>query len=128
MIKQPFKTCEIFLSILFVLFLVIGVEDNNKMAQIVNIPQIKIAIIIIALLLFFSCNRVLGVLSILVAYEILNFSHIMMNKSLEDVEYSYEMKLFSSPISIEEELIYKMNPIFSCNLDACSYNPMKSSF
>ena len=128
MVKYSFKTCEIILSILFVLFLVIGTEDNYKMAQIVSIPQIKIAIIIVAILLFLYCNRVLGILSIFVAYEILNFSHIMMNKSLEKMdEYEYELKPNPTSLTMEEELVYKMNPVFNCNMTSCSYNPIKST-
>lgn len=127
MIKYSFKTCEIILSFLFILFLVLGTEDNYKMAQIVSIPQIKIIIVIIALLLFFNCNRILGILSIFVAYELLNFSHAMMNKSLENVEYEYEMKPNPTSLSMEEELIYKMNPVFNCSMTSCSYNPIKST-
>jgi hypothetical protein len=127
MIKYSFKTCEIVLSFLFILFLVLGIEDNYKMAKIVSIPQIKIVIVVLALILFFNCNRILGILSIFVAYELLNFSHAMMNKSLENVEYEYEMKPNPSPLSMEEELIYKMNPVFNCSMTACSYNPIKSA-
>lgn len=127
MIKYSFKTCEIILSFLFILFLVLGTEDNYKMAQIVSIPQIKIVIIVVALILFFNCNRILGILSIFVAYELLNFSHTMMNKSLENTEYEYEMKPNLSPLSMEEELIYKMNPVFNCSMTSCSYNPIKST-
>lgn len=123
--------CEILLSILFILYLVLY-EDNLKMAEIVDIPQIKITIIIVSLLLFIFCNKILGILGIFVAYEMLNFSHNALNNDIIGNLFEDEIKLFNFPAgmeSIEEEMVYKMMPIagISSYLDKCSYKPMSST-
>lgn len=122
--------CEFFLTILFIIFIVIGVEDNYKMAKIVDIPQVKLVIIIVSLLLFLYCNKILGILGIFVAYEILNFSHVMLNESIISPTYSQSSTLTLQPNSfqpsIEEEIIYKMTPVFGPRI-GYSYEPMSSN-
>ena len=127
-IKDLFRNnCEFFLAILFIIFIVVGVEDNYKMARIVDIPQIKIVIIITSLLLIIYCNRILAILGIFVAYELFHFSHVMLNESIDTTtNYTWQPLTYSK--SIEEEIVYKMNPlsgsIFSKDW---SYKPMTSS-
>jgi len=122
--------CEIILAILFILYLVFY-ENNMKIAQIVDIPQIKVAIILIALLLFIHGNKILGILGLFVAFEMLNFTHIAMNDSVLNNLYSNDEYSFNIPMgmeSIEEEMVYKMMPLVGVSnyLDKCSYKPMSS--
>jgi hypothetical protein len=127
-IKDLFKNkCQFFLAILFIIFIVVGVEDNYKMARIVDIPQMKIVIIITSLLLIIYCNRILAVLGIFVAYEIFHFSHVMLNESI-DSESKQFYKPFRYVKSMEEEIVYKMNPLAGSTFSRdWSYNPMSSS-
>ena len=130
-IEDLFKKnkCELVLTILFILYLIIGSEDNIKLAQIVDIPQIKAAIIIISFLLFVYCNKILGILGIFVAYEILNFSHVMIKDSIID-ENDFEdsgdrwKNVISGLNSFEEEIIFKMMPCVGINSTPCSYKPL----
>ena len=136
MYKFFFKNkCELILSILFVLYLIIGNNDNLKLAQIVDIPQMKAAIIIVSFLLFVYCNKVLGILGIFVAYEILNFSHSMINENiLNELNNEYIDNRISNgwltPIvglnSMEEEIIFKMEPHTFSNIGNCPYNPFST--
>ena len=121
--------CELVLTILFILYLVIGNDDNLKLAQIVDIPQIKAAIIIISFLLFVYCNRILGILGIFVAYEILNFSHVMINDAIineNDVNDFEKWPAMTVLNSFEEEMIFKMMPCVGMNSGSCSYRPLSS--
>ena len=127
-IKDLFRNkCQFFLAILFIIFIVVGVEDNYKMARIVDIPQMKIVIIITSLLLIIYCNRILAVLGIFVAYEIFHFSHVMLNESIEpQPKNTYQP--FRYVKSMEEEIVYKMNPLSGSTFSRdWSYNPMSSS-
>ena len=122
---------EIVLSILFVLYLVFY-ENNMKIAQIVDIPQIKVAIVLIALLLFIHGNKILGILGLFVAFEMIHFTHIAMNDSIVNNLHTNDEHSFSTiPMgmeSIEEEMVYKMMPLVGVSnyLDKCPYKPMSS--
>ena len=123
--------CEMVLSLLFILYLIIGNTDNLKLAQIVDIPQMKAAIIIISFLLFVYCNKILGILGIFVAYEILNFSHTMINENIVQEIQNENSKNgwggWTTPIrglnSMEEEIIFKMMPHYCSEVGSCPYNP-----
>jgi hypothetical protein len=127
-IKNIFNNkCEFFLVLLFIIFIVVGIEDNYKMAQIVELPQIKLVIIIISILLFIYCNRILGILGIFVAYEILNFSHMVLNEQVNiipDEDKSWQLNFIPYIKSIEEEIIYKMMPTCGSYFGNCSYRPV----
>ena len=123
--------CEIVLAALFIIYLIIGNRDNEKLAEIVDIPQMKAVIIIISFLLFVHCNKVLGILGIFVAYEMLNFSHVMMNEKLvrsfnEDSSSYANLTPFINLKSIEEEIIYNMIPHAGINIGECPYKPFQS--
>ena len=121
--------CELFLAILFIIFIVIGAEDNYKMAQLVDIPQVKLVIILVSLLLFLYCNRILGILGILVAYEIINFSHTTLNDSLitpYGLPYSPPALQPKTDTSIEEEIIYKMTPMCGSRT-SCPFQPLSNN-
>lgn len=121
-----FNKCEITLTILFILYLVIGTDDNLKMAQIVDIPQMKAVIIILSLLLFVYCNKILGILGIFVAYEILHFSHVMINENIavEEILFpEHNLEPIIGLNSIEEEMVFKGMPSSRMNLNKCSYQP-----
>ena len=80
------------------------------------------------LLLIIYCNRILAVLGIFVAYEILNFSHVMLNESIDRDYESNNWEPFTYAKSMEEEIVYKMNPLSgSIFAKDWSYRPMTSS-
>jgi len=127
-IKDLLKNkCEFFLAILFIIFIVVGVDDNYKMAKIVDIPQMKILIIITSLLLIIYCNRILSILGVFVAYELLNFSHVMLNESIE-ISDDNNWQPFTYLKTMEEEIVYKMNPLSGTVFSRdWSYKPMTTS-
>ena len=87
----------------------------------------KIVIIITSLLLIIYCNRILAVLGIFVAYEIFHFSYVMLNESIEPQTQNRENS-FIYVKSMEEEIVYKMNPLSGSTFSRdWSYNPMSSS-
>ena len=118
--------CELLLAFLFVLYLIIGNGNDTALAVFVDIPQIKGFIIITTILLFIYCNKIVGILGLFVAYELLHFSHSMLNefpmKNETPVYYNVENKK-----SIEEEIIYKMSPFSALSYaDQCPYKPFSN--
>ena len=126
---KPSKSLEWGLTLLFALYIIYG-SESKRLANIVDIPQIKIFIIMVTVVLLMYCNNVLGVLGIFVAYELLSHSHRIVVNEIETPNTFYDKyEIFPFPKSVEEDIIYKMMPTQnSSNLGKCSYSPSQSCF
>ena len=114
------KISELVLVVLFVIYIV---NDNEsvKLATIVAIPQIKAVIVLCALLLFIYCHRVLGVLGIFVAYELLAHSHRLVQVTPTPREIFEPVTLLRR--TMEEDIVFKMSPSLEINTDIAPYKP-----
>ena len=63
---------EFVLTALFVLYLVMGYQLPDAIANLIDTTLGKILVILIALMLFAYSNPVLGVLALLVSYQLIN--------------------------------------------------------
>jgi len=99
------NNCELTLAVIFILFL-ISKDNDEQLAEFVDKPEVKVYVIIVALLMFVFCNKLLGILAIFVAYELLMLSHSLKNipMTTNPIFSFFENK------SIEEEMIYNMLP------------------
>lgn len=97
--------CELTLAIIFILFLV-SKNNDKQLAIFVDKPEIKIYVIVVALSLFIFCNKLVGVLAIFVAFDLLTLSHSLTNIPIS----STPMFSFFENKSIEEEMVYNMIP------------------
>lgn len=115
--------CELSLAVIFILFL-ISKTNNEKLAVFVYSPEVKIYIIVVTISLFVFCNKLLGILAIFVAYELLTLSHSLKNIPIT----TPQMSLFFENKSMEEEIIYKILPLSSIMNHDCLYKPFDNNF
>ena len=76
---------QLILAILFVIYLIMGYKTPEPVANVVDTLIGKIVIIIIALALFANVNPVLGILGLLVAYDIIRRSSVEKNFAIHCV-------------------------------------------
>jgi hypothetical protein len=106
------------LTILFIIFLVTGYRMPESIANLVDTPFGKIIIIISALALFAYSNPILGVLGLLVSYELIKRSYQITGLAALEAYYPTEEKKWSPfspmhqfPYTLEQEMVKKMTNI-----------------
>ena len=114
---------ELTLAVIFILFLV-SKNNNEKLAIFVDKPEVKIYIIVITISLFIFCNKLLGVLAIFVAYELLILSHSLKNVPITKTQFG----TFFENKSMEEEIVYKILPLSSVINHDCLFKPFDNNF
>ena len=112
-------TLDYVLIALFVLFLVLQIEIPAFLAEWIDTPVGIAAVIIVALYMFLYTNPILGVLSLIVAYEILRRSskktgryaltQLLPTQTTRDTEMRAMNPAKSA--TLEEEVVAKMAPI-----------------
>jgi hypothetical protein len=103
------------LTILFVLYLVMGYQVPEGIATIVDSTFGKIIIVVIALMLFSYSNPILGILFLLVAYQLIKKSSITTGMAGLEQYYPTEAKKWSPfspshqfPYTLEQEVVKNM--------------------
>ena len=106
---------ELVLSFLFVIYLVIGYPVPDVVASIIDTPLGKIVVLLAALILFAYSNPVLGVLALLVAYQLIKGSGIKTGMAGLEEYYPTEAKKWSPftpthqfPYTLEQEIVKNM--------------------
>jgi len=111
---------EIFLFILFVVYIVFSIPTPNVIVPFIDSPLGLGAILIITLYLFLYTTPILGILSIFVAYELLRRSCKITGQTpiveytptqVKKDQYMKEMNPPTHVVSLEEEIIHQMAPI-----------------
>ena len=75
---------QLILSILFLIYLIMGYNTPLSLAELVDTPVGKIAVVIVALCILSTTNPVLGVLALFVAYELIRRSSVALNGNLKN--------------------------------------------
>ena len=113
------KPLEIFLFVIFILYIIIPFEIPYNVASFVNSSIGFVLLFIIAVSLFIYTNPILGVLYIIVAYELLRrssvqpiFTSILQNTPSQEIK-DKEMRNMNPPVhtTLEEEVIQVRAPI-----------------
>jgi hypothetical protein len=106
---------ELVLSVLFVLYLVMGFQVPDGVAMMIDSTVGKIAVVLIALMLFAYSNPVLGVLALLVAYQLIKGASVKTGMAGLEEYYPTEAKKWSPftathqfPYTLEQEVVKKM--------------------
>lgn len=109
------KMPQLILSILFIIYLVIGNKMPSAIADMIGTTIGKIVVILIALGLFAYSNPVLGVLGLLVAYHLIKTANIRTGMAGLEEYYPTEEKKWSPftpihqfPYTLEQEVVKKM--------------------
>ena len=111
--------CELFLAIIFII-IIVG-DKSVHLKTFMEIPQIRVYVFILSVLIFIFCNKLLGILGIFLVYELFTITEPVMNPQI--------IAPFITKESVEEEIIYKMSSsinVADYNND-CSYRPFDNS-
>ena len=108
---------QLFLSVLFVIYLVMGYKMPEGVATIIDTTGGKIVVVLVALMLFAYSNPVLGVLSLLVAYQMIKNASVKTGMAGLEQYYPTEQKKWSPftathqfPYTLEQEVVKNMAP------------------
>ena len=106
---------QLVLAILFVIYLLLGLKMPQMFAQIIDTAVGKVVVSLVALMLFAYSNPILGVLGLLVAYQLIRSSSVKTGMAALEEYYPTEEKKwtpFSSanqfPYTLEQEVVKNM--------------------
>lgn len=106
---------QLTLSVLFVLYLVMGYQIPEGAATAIDSTIGKIIVVVIALMLFAYSNPVLGVLALLVAYQLIKSASVKTGMAGLEEYYPTEAKKWSPftpthqfPYTLEQEVVKNM--------------------
>jgi hypothetical protein len=126
---------EIAVGLVFILYVALPVQTPAFLVDMINSPLGMVSMFIITLYLFFYVNPILGVLYILVAFELLRRSQmasgkvpIVYNTDSEEVKMA-KMVSYNPPktSSLEEEMVHKMAPskMNFINVSTSTFQPVQ---
>jgi hypothetical protein len=106
---------QLILSILFVIYLVIGLKMPPEIATVFDTMGGKIIIALVALSLFVNANPIVGILGIFVAYQLIKTSADTTGRSSMEQFYPVDRKKWGSftptnqfPYTLEQEVVKNM--------------------
>ena len=106
---------QLVLSVLFVIYLVVGYKMPEGVAVLVDSSVGKIVVVLVALMLFGYSNPVLGVLALLVAYQMIKGAAVKTGMAGLEEYYPTEQKKWTPftpahqfPYTLEQEVVKKM--------------------
>jgi len=106
---------ELVLAALLALYLVIGYQVPEGIATMIDTTFGKIVVVVVALMLFAYSNPVLGILALLVAYQLIKCASIKTGMAGLEQYYPTEAKKWSPftpenqfPYTLEQEVVKKM--------------------
>ena len=121
------------LTIIFIIYLILGNNTPMPVAQMVNTIPGKLIVIICAVILFAYSNPILGVIGLFVAFDLIRRSSAATGiDALKKYAPSEEKKAsqFTAfnqfPYTLEQEVVAKMAPIVNSgsSLTQASYKPL----
>jgi hypothetical protein len=103
------------LSILFVIYLLVGYKMPEGVAQVIDTSIGKVVVAVVSLLLFAYGNPILGVLGLLVAYQLIQSAAVKTGMAALEQYYPTEEKKWSPfspahqfPYTLEQEVVKNM--------------------
>ena len=109
---------EILLTILFIIYILMGYQTPEPIANAIDTIYGKVVIIVIAILLFMYTNPVLGVIGFYVAFDLIRRSSYSTGSYALDKYAPSETKketqlnaMNQFPYTLEQEVVNKMAPM-----------------
>jgi hypothetical protein len=127
------KKGELILVVLMVLYLVLGFKTPDTVAMLVDNLIGKVVIIVLVIYLFMNSNPILGVLSALVAFELMRRSNevtglgaLQSYAPTEEKKMSQFTAFNQFPYTLEQEVVAKMAPLVRSGFTIApsSYKPL----
>ncbi len=123
---------QLVLVILFIIYLILGLKMPDSVANLIDSNVGKIVVCLIALLLFGYSNPILGVLGIMVAYQLIKSSSEKTGMAALEQYYPTEEKKWSPftpthqfPYTLEQEVVKQMaSQKFNANFVKAPYRPV----
>jgi amino acid transporter len=124
---------ELILGILFVIYLIMGYQTPQPLANLFDSLVGKIIIFIIIVSMFMYTSPVLAILALFVAFDLIRRSSYAINKGIAQKYYpseKHKMSQFTAlnqfPYTLEQEVVKKMAPIIQSGsvLTKASYKPL----
>ena len=119
------------LTLLFVIYLILGLNTPKPIAQIIDTLVGKIVVILLAIYLFIYTNPILGVIGFFVAYDLIRRSSVATgNFGIDNylpTEETKQAKMSSYnqyPYTLEQEMVKKMVPVVNKDMTTASYVPI----
>ena len=117
LLKLNIPPLEIVVIVLFVIYLVFPIKTPSEMVPLLNNSIGMVILLLITLYLFLYTHPILGILSLLVAYELMRRSckskvkHVNLEENNE-VNKKRAMDSYNKPVvrTLEEEMVEKMTP------------------
>jgi hypothetical protein len=120
---------QLILTILFLIYLVIGYKMPYDLAILLDNIWGKVIIIIIAIVLFAVSNPILGILGFFVAYKLIVTSYIDSGNygiqhyiPKEEKKYADMINNNKYPYTLEQEIVKLRAPIYHYNTDKHTYS------
>lgn len=106
---------QLVLSVLFVIYLVLGYRLPESLSFMIDSTVGKIVVVVIALMMFAYSNPILGVLSLLVAYQLIKGASVRTGMAGLEEYYPTEQKKWTPftatnqfPYTLEQEVVKNM--------------------
>jgi len=123
---------QLILSILFIIYLIMGYKTPDSVATLVDTISGKVIIALVALMLFAYSNPILGILGLIVAYElIIRSSHMTGSYALASAypTEAYKWSPFTAqnqfPETLEQEVVKNMTPMVNSGCSSpATYKPL----
>jgi hypothetical protein len=123
---------ELVLIVLFIIYLAMGYETPEVIANLIDTPFGKVLVVLFALLLFAYSNPILGILGLLVAYKLIQSATSITGTAALEKYYPTEEKKWSPftpahqfPYTLEQEMVKKMaSTDFNTTLVKTPYSPV----
>jgi len=119
------------LKLLFVIYLILGLNTPKPIAQVIDTLVGKIVVILLAIYLFIYTNPILGVIGFFVAYDLIRRSSVATgNFGIDNylpTEETKQAKMSSYnqyPYTLEQEMVKKMVPVVNKDMTTASYVPI----
>ena len=118
-IFKSFSPVEIAVLVVFIIYIIFPISTPSQFAFYIDHPFGIVAILTVVVYLFFFTNPVLGVVSLLVVYELLRRSSLLVSR-VPIIEYvpsqkkkDAEMILMNPPVytTLEEEIVGQRAPV-----------------
>ena len=124
---------ETVLIVILIIYLLMGLETPEPVANLVDTLVGKISIFLIVIYLFMNCNPILAVLALFVAFDLIRRSSMvtgidaLQKYAPTEKKKSSQFTAFNQfPYTLEQEVVKKMAPIVQSGrtLTKPSYKPM----
>ena len=113
------KRHQLLLGVIFMIYILIQTKTPVSMAEYIDTPIGNIVVALVAMFTFYYSNPVVGILGLVVAYELVNRSktasgnlYKRLNSSESSkLKYMEKLNVDTRSVTLEEEMVEKMAPL-----------------